>query len=87
MKSDTFSQMAYNQTEVKLGLHGKDLVVGKSQGWLPWVTSGAVPMSHRARSRFSEVNLLLLRAEHISDAGGASVITVVRKGKKPVGQL
>lgn len=59
MKSDTFSQMAYNQTI----------------------------MSHRASSRFSEVNLLLLRAEHISDAGGASVITVVRKGKKPVGQL
>lgn len=34
-KSDTFSQMACNQTEVKLGLHGKDLVVGKLQGWLP----------------------------------------------------
>lgn len=42
-------------------------------------------MSHRASSRFSKVNLLLLKAEHISDAVCASVITIIRKGKKSCG--
>lgn len=42
-------------------------------------------MSRRAISRFSKVNLLLLKAEPISDAAGASVITIIRKGKKSCG--
>lgn len=42
-------------------------------------------MSHRASSRFSKVNLLLLKAEPISDAGGASVIAIIRKGRKSCG--
>lgn len=42
-------------------------------------------MSHRASSRFSKVNLLLRKAEPISDAGTASVIAIIRKGKKNCG--
>lgn len=46
------------------------------------MTPGAIPLSHRDSSRYSKVNLLLLKAEPISDAGGASIITIIRKGKK-----
>lgn len=42
-------------------------------------------MSHRVSARFSKVNLLLLKAQPISDAGGASVVTIIRKGKKSYG--
>jgi len=61
-------------------VYGKVLVVGVCGGGEK--TSGAAPVSTRSVPDSSKMDPLLAKAEPISETGGASVTTCLRKGEK-----